>query len=68
MIRFGQRDYQLGVFLMITSLVLDRVSAQLPSAWKPKDAVTFFCERWYHQCLYALTPADSHPDAILQLW
>lgn len=25
-------------------------NAQLPSVWHPNDAVTYFCQRWYHQC------------------
>lgn len=30
---------------------IGRCSAQLPESWKPADVVTFFCSRWFHQCM-----------------
>lgn len=30
------------------------VAAQLPTTWKPYDVVTYFCQRWFHQCTYSL--------------
>jgi hypothetical protein len=45
MVHFKLVTCQIALYLLAST-----ATAQLPTVWKPYDAVTYFCERWYHQC------------------
>jgi hypothetical protein len=52
MVHLRRLSHQIALYLQASI-----ATAQLPSIREPYDVVTYFCQRWYHQCTVSLLRA-----------